>query len=126
MARPLSQVLTLLLATAEAIPTIPLKARQSVQSKVDWQPCPRNTTFSTASILCGNLTVPLDYESSNSTATLRLDLRKIAATKGPSRGSILINYGGPGDDGDAGFSSLGPAQSVLTGGEYDLINWTPR
>lgn len=47
---------------------------------------------------CANLTVPLDY-GDKSKGTIELNLLRAHAPKGPSRGSVLLNYGGPGEGG---------------------------
>jgi len=79
-------------------------------SKIQWGPC---TDFnSTVPIQCGNLSVPLDYTNPNSTETLQLQLLKVPATKTPSKGSILFNFGGPGEPGRAYMALTGPGISV--------------
>lgn len=59
-------------------------------------------------VLCGNLTVPLDYTDIGSNKTLRLELVKVPATQGPSKGSILLNFGGPGLSSRQTLVSAGP------------------
>lgn len=58
-------------------------------------------------VSCGTLNVPLDYTDQHSNATLALELRRIPAAHGPSRGSILFNFGGPGDSGFADVAVFG-------------------
>lgn len=76
----------------------------SLNQTVTWGACefpvPANST-----ILCGNLTVPLDYTDPLSNDTLRLELAKVPASKAPYRGSILINFGGPGGESRKTLSS---------------------
>ena len=43
-----------------------------------------------------------------------------------SRGSIFVNFGGPGANGRDSLDDLGPSMQSLTGGTYDLISITPR
>lgn len=70
-------------------------------SDISWGPCSQE--FETiksyvTTIDCGNLTVPLDYHDS-SKGTIELNLLRAHAPVGPARGSVLINYGGPGEVG---------------------------
>lgn len=44
---------------------------------------------------CANLTVPLDYTQPDSNLTIDLQLARIPALKQPSRGSIIVHFGGP-------------------------------
>ena len=74
--------------------------------KVQWAPCPA-TFNSTAPIECGSLAVPLDYSDPNSTKTLELKLLRLPASKKPSKGSILFNFGGPGEPGRAYMAETG-------------------
>lgn len=47
-------------------------------------------------ILCARLPVPLDYTNSSSKQVIELQLLRAPAVKQPSKGSILFNFGGPG------------------------------
>ena len=92
-----------LAATATAVTGSVLPGdKQSVR----WGPCAGFESI--APIECGNLTVPLDYTNSNSTETIQLELLKIPSTKKPSKGSIFINFGGPGAPGRLFMAGLGP------------------
>lgn len=80
-------------------------------SSIVWGPC--DIDFGLYSSLinetlfdCATLMVPLDYTNENS-APLSLQLMKRNATKGPSKGSVLMNPGGPGGSGleDLGIAS---------------------
>jgi hypothetical protein len=50
-------------------------------------------------IQCANIDVPLDYTDHDSPLTIELQLLRIEATKQPSKGSVIINPGGPGESG---------------------------
>jgi hypothetical protein len=67
-----------------------------------------NTTHAPApaGITCGSLTVPLDYTEESLGATIELELIKLPALRTPSKGSILLNFGGPGPNGRMDFSML--------------------
>ncbi len=74
-----------------------LLAAAHAKSQIAWTPC--ELDGATVPVSCGTLSVPLDYTDSHSNATLALELRRIPAAHSPSRGSILFNFGGPGDTG---------------------------
>lgn len=76
-------------------PATALSLKHARTNSVKWGPC-SEALPSSLPIECGNLTVPLDYANPNSTKTLELELLKVPALKGPSKGSILFNFGGPG------------------------------
>lgn len=63
-------------------------------STIQWFACEQNATLP---VTCGTLEVPLDYTDTNSNKTLQLQLVKVNATTQPSKGSILLNPGGPGE-----------------------------
>lgn len=99
---------------------------------ISWFPCPPSAsvngrTDGDVPLICGSLAVPLDYTSSNTSETIQLQITKVSATKQPSKGSILLNPGGPGTAGADVFEE-GPAESLLllSGGSYDLIAFNTR
>lgn len=83
--------------------TIAVSLAQAHCSTINWRPCDFNGT---QPILCGNLSVPLDYTDAKSNATLRLELVKVPAAKTPSKGSILFNFGGPGEEAQQTMAQL--------------------
>jgi hypothetical protein len=54
---------------------------------------------------CANLTVPLDYTNSSSSATIQLNLLHIQVPNGKSKGTVQINLGGPGIPGRSDLAS---------------------
>lgn len=72
---------------------------------VQWAPCNETTL---ASLECGTFYVPLDYSDPSSNETLKLDLARIPATSYSPKGSILVNFGGPGVAGRTSMASLAP------------------
>lgn len=72
---------------------------------------------------CGKVTVPLDYDRPKA-ATLDLALARYRAT-GDSRGSVLLNFGGPGGSGVRELASSGKNFMHLTNG-YDVVTFDPR
>ncbi|MFG2886280.1 alpha/beta hydrolase [Streptomyces sp. NPDC048297] len=72
---------------------------------------------------CGKVTVPLDY-ARPADGTLDLALARYRAT-GPSRGSVLLNFGGPGVPGVGQLAAGGKDFMDLTNG-YDVVTFDPR
>lgn len=70
----------------------------SQPAHIKWGPC-SNTTEIPLPIQCGTVLVPLDYTNKTSDAKIPIELQQLPATKGPKKGSILLNFGGPGSDG---------------------------
>ncbi|MPY33842.1 alpha/beta hydrolase [Streptomyces adustus] len=89
--------------------------------KITWSPCrgkdvPRD-------LECGKVTVPLDYAKPAS-GTISLALARYRAT-GRSRGSLLLNFGGPGGSGVSELALGGKDFMSLTNG-YDVVSFDPR
>ncbi|KAK0663367.1 Carboxylesterase B [Lasiodiplodia hormozganensis] len=91
--------------------------------EIQWGPCTLNASIP---VDCGNVTVPLDYSTPNSTATLDIELLRVRATNQPSKGSILFNPGGPGGGGQSGLIKRAELLLEYTGGSHDLISFDPR
>ncbi|MFM9552550.1 MULTISPECIES: alpha/beta hydrolase [Streptomyces] len=89
--------------------------------KIKWSKCegmemPRD-------LRCGKVTVPLDYSRPRA-GTLDLALARYRAT-GDSRGSLLLNFGGPGGPGVPELAYGGEDFMDLTKG-YDVVTFDPR
>lgn len=97
--------------------------RETYPQGLQWGPCKLNTTLP---VQCAKLTVPLDYTNNSDNRTLTLNVIKYPAQKEPKRGSILLNFGGPGQDGLNSMLAYAPLQAPVTGGYHDLISWDPR
>ncbi|GME23738.1 Nedd8-like protein [Neofusicoccum parvum] len=96
---------------------------QARSEGIQWGPCTLNGSLP---IECGNVSVPLDYSSSNSTKTLTLELLKVPALEKPSKGSVLINFGGPGNTGRETLAAGAAKLQAITGGHHDLVTFDPR
>lgn len=84
-----------LLATVLAISS---HARPLSRRDVQWGPCTDINLNSSLLYDCGTLPVPLDY-SDASRGNISLQLTRIpTAGDQPARGSILFNFGGPGEE----------------------------
>ncbi|KAH7348316.1 TAP-like protein-domain-containing protein, partial [Rhexocercosporidium sp. MPI-PUGE-AT-0058] len=107
-----------LLAVAAASPLNHIRS-----SSIEWGPCSINGTLP---IDCANFTVPLDYTDKNCNSTLDLELLRVPAINGPSRGSIFFNFGGPGVEVRASLAGRAHTLQAITGGHHDLIGIDPR
>ncbi|KAK4209378.1 TAP-like protein-domain-containing protein [Rhypophila decipiens] len=77
-------------------------------------------------IECATLPVPLDYTNPGSDEKVTLELLRSPARNSPSRGSILLNFGGPGASGVAHLVLHAPAIHRFTSGYHDLVVFKPR
>lgn len=80
-----------------------------------WRPCdlpfPKSLKEKiTVPIDCATLKVPLDYTKPKLGKTLDIQLVKVNATKGPRKGSVIFNPGGP--------RSSGVEEVVVEGPKY--------
>ncbi|KAI8651071.1 hypothetical protein NCS55_01350100 [Fusarium keratoplasticum] len=95
-------------------------------SKIEWKDCILNKT-QIIPTQCGKLKVPLDYSDSGNKKEVTLELTRVEALKKPSKGTILMNFGGPGGPGRPEFASdMALTALGLTGGEHDLVTFDPR
>ncbi|WP_055489324.1 alpha/beta hydrolase [Streptomyces sp. TP-A0356] len=89
--------------------------------KIAWSAC-RGQDMP-ADLQCGQVTVPLDYARPGA-GTLDLALARFRAT-GKSRGSVLLDFGGPGGAGVPQLAVGGKDFMGLTNG-YDVVTFDPR
>jgi pimeloyl-ACP methyl ester carboxylesterase len=110
----------LLVATACSLGTSSVSSTSPTPSRVVWGDCGQGW----AGFQCGSVPVPLDY-SNPSAATIKIALLRKPATDPPKRiGSLLINYGGPGE---SGLSDLhGDTTLSNLNSHFDLIGFDPR
>ncbi|KAI0165228.1 alpha/beta-hydrolase [Hypoxylon sp. FL1284] len=96
--------------------------------KLQWRSCNATEVSSDVPLECSVIHVPLDYTDLKSNETLQLDLARVPAAVKPSKGSILFNFGGPGEVGrsELGRYPLAEELLALTGRQYDLISFDPR
>ncbi|MET8452068.1 alpha/beta hydrolase [Streptomyces sp. NPDC005209] len=89
--------------------------------KITWSSCERQGM--PKDMECGKVTVPIDYARPRA-GTLDLGLARYRAT-GKSRGSVLLDFGGPGAAGVSELGSGGKEFMDLTNG-YDVVSFDPR
>ncbi|KAJ6785450.1 hypothetical protein PWT90_07112 [Aphanocladium album] len=121
-----------LAAYAQAAPAISTanssaNSTSSNNSKINWTQCP--AVVANASVYpveCAKYGVPLDYTDEKSNKTTLLSLIRVPAVKQPSLGSILLNYGGPGEEAIFTTAQTSLILSMFSGGRYDLVAFDPR
>ncbi|MEU5591875.1 alpha/beta hydrolase [Streptomyces sp. NPDC020298] len=91
------------------------------RQKIVWSAC--EGPDMPADLQCGKVTVPLDYARPD-VGTLDVALARYRAT-GRSRGSVLLNFGGPGGAGINELAFGGKDFMGLTNG-YDVVTFDPR
>lgn len=102
-----SLLLALAASAAQAIPQ-PVVPRSGSDEGIQWGECDLETEG--LPVECAKLPVPLDYTDDSCEKTLDLALIRYPAQKGPSKGSILLNFGGPGQDGLNNMLAYAPIQ----------------
>lgn len=73
---------------------------------IQWGTC-ADDFGATLPVDCGRLNVPLDYTDPDG-APLSLELLRSPAIKKPAKGSILLNFGGPGATGRDNLAAVAP------------------
>ncbi|MFF3347184.1 alpha/beta fold hydrolase [Streptomyces sp. NPDC002779] len=91
------------------------------RQKVAWGKC--QGMEAPKDLQCGKVTVPLDYADPKA-GTLDLALARYRAT-GEARGSVLLNFGGPGGAGVDQLAYGGKDFMGLTD-DYDVVTFDPR
>ncbi|QOV47444.1 alpha/beta hydrolase [Streptomyces chromofuscus] len=91
------------------------------RQKVAWKTCDGGPTSD--DLQCGKVTVPLDYARPGA-GTLELALARYRAS-GDKRGSLVLNFGGPGGPGVSELAHSGDDFMDLTDG-YDVVSFDPR
>ncbi|MBH5129597.1 MULTISPECIES: alpha/beta hydrolase [unclassified Streptomyces] len=89
--------------------------------RIKWSAC--DGTEMPKDLQCGKVTVPVDYARPKG-RTLDIALARYRAT-GDSRGSVLLNFGGPGGSGVNELAVGGKEFMHLTNG-YDVVTFDPR
>ncbi|KAL2211277.1 hypothetical protein CC79DRAFT_1317430 [Sarocladium strictum] len=98
------------------------------QLSLQWGSCPEAAPYlnATAPIECATVRLPMDYTAPNSTLLWDAPLLRVKAPKQPSKGSIFVNWGGPGLPAIPNAVLRGSELMLLPGGEYDIVAFNPR
>lgn len=89
--------------------------------RIKWSACEGDSL--PKDLQCGKATVPVNY-AKPADGTLDLALARIRAT-GKPRGSVVLNFGGPGGPGVSELAAGGKDFMGLTDG-YDVVTFDPR
>jgi pimeloyl-ACP methyl ester carboxylesterase len=92
------------------------------RQKIKWSKCVGMET--PKDLQCGKITVPLDYAKPRA-GTLDLALARYRSTAKHKRGSVVLNFGGPGGAGVPALAAGGDDFMGLTD-EYDVVSFDPR
>lgn len=95
---------------------VPANLASFYNQKLDWTSCAQGQ--------CAWLTVPLDYAKPQG-ATIKIAVNKMAA-KGASKGSLVVNPGGPGGSGVDYAAAADQIVSPSVRSTYDIVGFDPR
>jgi pimeloyl-ACP methyl ester carboxylesterase len=127
-------VLSCALATALAAPGAVAKAKPSSTTTAapttTWAPLPAfDTTLAWADcgdgFQCATLTVPVDWSAPGETLGLAL-VRHPAESPGDRLGTLVVNYGGPGESGIAGLRRSWSRLPPTIRARFDVLSFDPR
>ncbi|MEV7195296.1 alpha/beta hydrolase [Streptomyces sp. NPDC093510] len=99
--------------------------------KIKWAGCTGDTeavaeaTGGAKDVRCGHVTVPIDYAKPAAGTVDVAMIRMKSSSSGKPRGSLLLNFGGPGGP---GVSALAGAQKDFgfLSKDYDVVSFDPR
>ncbi|WP_166020407.1 alpha/beta hydrolase [Streptomyces chilikensis] len=100
----------------------PPRLKQYYDQRVTWHPC--DSEAAPRDLQCGAVTVPLDYARPDR-GSLRLALARLRSTGDRPRGSLVLNFGGPGGEGVGRLAMAGKDFMPLAKG-YDVVAFDPR
>ena len=108
---------------AGLVAALPSAGGASAAPAIAWGRC-ADSTLRAAGAQCGTLVVPLDHADPGG-PTVRLAVSRVRHTRGPFRGAVVTNPGGPGAPGTwlATYGGLVPRRVGLT---YDWYGMDPR
>ncbi|KAL2267170.1 hypothetical protein VTJ83DRAFT_4447 [Remersonia thermophila] len=114
--------------TSSPTPSAGVDCRSTPCTRLTWGSCEGRgfNTWNNTDLVCSSLEVPLDYTSTSSNKTLTLELARMPARTQPARGSIQLNFGGPGAPSRENLALLGDLLLDVSGGEFDLVVFDPR
>lgn len=97
----------LMLVASSSVALDPVGSSHSAAStytghRIKWHPC--TDLEPDTPVKCGVLKVPYDYTKPRSNRLYDLEVVKFAAAKKPSKGTVFVNFGGPGASGKAVFA----------------------
>jgi len=107
------------LATWAAVAPAGAAAVPSSNGLSPWHSCGKH-------VQCATLTVPVDYAHPDG-EQVKLAVSRVRATDRAHRvGSLVLNFGGPGDAGSETLRSFAPGVPSAVRARYDLVSFDPR
>lgn len=101
--------LRLFALTAAATAVVASPRLDTREKKIKWGECKDVPGLVSEEVECATLKVPRDYTDKGDDAKeLELTLARVPATEKESKGSILLNFGGPGQPSIVTLASLSP------------------
>ncbi|MGW0605743.1 alpha/beta hydrolase [Streptomyces sp. NPDC002644] len=101
---------------------VPQSLRRFYEQRVTWHPC--DAEGAPRGFQCTAVTVPLDYARPGR-GTIDLALARYRSTSDRPRGSLVLNFGGPGGEGVGRLAMAGKDFMPLAEG-YDVVTFDPR
>jgi pimeloyl-ACP methyl ester carboxylesterase len=121
--RPLACFVALAIGVAALVGVVPAASSASAASTTGglsaWKSCGKH-------LQCAILQVPVDYAQPDG-AQVGIAVSRVPAT-GPARplGSLVFNFGGPGDAGSSTLPSFASQVPATIRARYDLVSFDPR
>ncbi|MEU3557914.1 alpha/beta hydrolase [Streptomyces fragilis] len=100
----------------------PRRLKRFYDQRVVWHPC--DSEAAPLDLQCSAVAVPLDYARPDR-GTIRLALARFRSTADRPRGSLVLNFGGPGGEGVGRLAMAGKDFMPLAE-EYDVVTFDPR
>ncbi|WP_448319881.1 alpha/beta fold hydrolase [Streptomyces sp. CO7] len=100
----------------------PQRLKRFYDQRVVWHSC--DAEEAPLDLQCSAVAVPLDY-SRPGRGTIRLALARFRSTADRPRGSLVLNFGGPGGEGVGRLAMAGKDFMPLAE-EYDVVTFDPR
>jgi pimeloyl-ACP methyl ester carboxylesterase len=120
--RPVAYFVALAIATAVVVGVVPSASGASTTAASglsQWKSCGKR-------VQCATLQVPVDYSQPDG-EQVGIAVSRIRATgSGRRLGSLVLNFGGPGDAGTATLPSFASQVPAAVRARYDLVSFDPR
>jgi pimeloyl-ACP methyl ester carboxylesterase len=100
----------------------PARLERFYGQRVVWHPC--DSEDLPGELQCSALAVPLDYAHPGR-GSVRLALARLRSSSDRPRGSLVVNFGGPGGEGVGRLAMAGKDFMPLAEG-YDVVTFDPR
>jgi pimeloyl-ACP methyl ester carboxylesterase len=100
-------------------PTSSTSNRPPAAQTIDWKACQ-------SGFQCGTITLPVDYANAGGATFSMALIRKPATNPAQRIGSLVINFGGPGESGVSILPDFVPSFPASVRARFDLVSFDPR